>query len=338
MLRLHMSALLSLPFGRSTETVHKNVDNLVAQRQEHFRGNIALEPRGRPAILATENQFHLGTDCMIAASSWAPMLARREDFPFVGLVLPSQGNASFHVGKQQLHLRPGHSGVLLSGMRHEYTGGFCSLSMLMLDPARLAQVSAAMLGIEPAGNVPPMRLDEDRELAMTVGPVSFTRLFNSFYQLLDALRGVNAVLVDQLRLDDQLYRYFAWLLSPALFMSHWSLPGPTSLPKRSLGMLCEYLTAHLSDPITLTDMELLTGLSHRALQYAFFKQFGCSPMQWVRQQRLALAHRQLLSAAHRGDSVTHIALQCGFTNVGNFARYYAQVYGCKPSETMGMSA
>lgn len=333
-----MKDLYALPFGALHPTIHVNVDSIVAEREAQFSGNIALEARSEAPHLANEYTFALGADTMLAASSWAPMFARREDFPFVGLVLPSQGNASFHVGKQQLHLRPGHSGVLLSGMRHEYTGGFCSLSMLMLDPARLAQVSAAMLGIEPAGNVPPMRLDEDRELAMTVGPVSFTRLFNSFYQLLDALRGVNAVLVDQLRLDDQLYRYFAWLLNPALFMSHWQLPDQTSHPKRSLGVLCEYLTAHLSDPITLTDMELLTGLSHRALQYAFFKQFGCSPMQWVRQQRLALAHRQLLSAAHRGDSVTHIALQCGFTNVGNFARYYAQVYGCKPSETMGMSA
>ena len=328
-----MSDLLSLSFGNPAAKLHERVDSIVAQRQESFKGNIALEPLGQHPALALESQLSLSQDTLLAASSWAPMFARREDFPFVGLVLPGKGTASFRVGKQPLNLRPEVAGVLLSGMRHEYSGEFCSLSMLALNPTKLAHVSRAMLGIDPDSHVASMRLHEDREVPMVAGPVAFTPLLNSFYQLLDSLYDVESVFLEKLGLDDQLYRCCAWMLNPAAFMAQWQTAVTQGKPRRSLAALCEYLIAHVSEPVTLTDMELFTGLSHRSLQYAFFKNYGCSPMLWLRKQRLALAHRQL-SFPQETDNVTSIAINCGFTNIGNFAKYYFQVYGRKPSETL----
>jgi transcriptional regulator GlxA family with amidase domain len=53
----------------------------------------------------------------------------------------------------------------------------------------------------------------------------------------------------------------------------------------------------------------------------------------ARRVRLAEA-RGMLCAANPGMTVTSIAFDCGFGNLGEFARYYQASYGELPSETL----
>jgi len=69
------------------------------------------------------------------------------------------------------------------------------------------------------------------------------------------------------------------------------------------------------------------------LQYAFFERFGCSPMHWVRDQRLNLVHHRLKNA-HEGETVTSIASSCGFTNLGAFSALYQEHFKELPSATL----
>jgi transcriptional regulator GlxA family with amidase domain len=74
-------------------------------------------------------------------------------------------------------------------------------------------------------------------------------------------------------------------------------------------------------------------MSRRKLHYAFLKRYNCTPMQWVRAERLTLVHNQL-NHAIPGDKVTSIALNCGFNKPAAFAEYYNKRFGELPSATL----
>lgn len=98
----------------------------------------------------------------------------------------------------------------------------------------------------------------------------------------------------------------------------------------------EYIEANASNPITLADVAEITGVSERSLQNAFKKAKGLSPMQYLREVRLEMANRALLVAAP-DESVTPVAISCGFRQLSRFARQYKDRFGELPSETLQRS-
>ena len=63
-----------------------------------------------------------------------------------------------------------------------------------------------------------------------------------------------------------------------------------------------------------------------------FEQHECSVTQWIWQERLALAHRQLADPAHSSRSIGDIALGCGFSTQAHFAREFKQRHGLTPTQ------
>ena len=92
----------------------------------------------------------------------------------------------------------------------------------------------------------------------------------------------------------------------------------------------------LAEPLTLTQVCAGIGVCPRTLQKAFKDELGCSPMQWLKQRRLAAARHRLLSATH-GETVTDIVSSIGITHLGRFAVEYRQRYGVTPSSTLATS-
>jgi AraC-like DNA-binding protein len=95
----------------------------------------------------------------------------------------------------------------------------------------------------------------------------------------------------------------------------------------------EFIVAHLAEPISLGDLERVSGLAARTLQVAFRKFLNCSPREWIQQRRLLLARERLLSGADVA-TVAAVAESCGFTRLGAFAAAYARRFGESPSETL----
>lgn len=60
--------------------------------------------------------------------------------------------------------------------------------------------------------------------------------------------------------------------------------------------LLEWVQVHLHTPITPTELSRRSAYSQRNLQYLFQRRFGCSPMQWVKRQRLSAVHADLQRA------------------------------------------
>jgi transcriptional regulator GlxA family with amidase domain len=83
------------------------------------------------------------------------------------------------------------------------------------------------------------------------------------------------------------------------------------------------------EPLTLAEAAACAGCSVRALQLAFRRCRGMTPMAALRQIRLEGARMAL---ADGPTSVRAVAAAYRFTNPGRFARLFKQAFGQSPSE------
>jgi AraC-like DNA-binding protein len=95
----------------------------------------------------------------------------------------------------------------------------------------------------------------------------------------------------------------------------------------------EFIEANWDQPITIEALALITGTSARSLFASFRKSLGRSPMALVKQVRLQHA-KEMLRLGGPGVSVTSVALDCGFSNLGHFAKDYYASFGELPSNTL----
>jgi AraC-like DNA-binding protein len=108
--------------------------------------------------------------------------------------------------------------------------------------------------------------------------------------------------------------------------------GPAALRRAA-----EYLTAHLSAPVSLADVALVAGMSVRSLERAFRRQYGMGAIAFLRSRRFEAARRALAAASSEGQTVTEIALFYGFSHLGRFSTDYRRRFGESPSHTLARS-
>jgi transcriptional regulator GlxA family with amidase domain len=95
--------------------------------------------------------------------------------------------------------------------------------------------------------------------------------------------------------------------------------------------VAEYLDAHAEEPVSVADLAAMTGVSVRSIHAGFRRHRGCSPMEFLRERRLALARTRLLSSPE--STVARVALDCGFEHLGRFSGQYRARFGEGPADT-----
>lgn len=95
----------------------------------------------------------------------------------------------------------------------------------------------------------------------------------------------------------------------------------------------DYIHAHADKKIGLAEIAEAAGCSYRTLQKGFMDALSHSPMAYLRIVRLKRV-RSLLQAGGGESTVAHAAKVWGFTNMGRFARAYADQFGELPSDTV----
>jgi len=98
----------------------------------------------------------------------------------------------------------------------------------------------------------------------------------------------------------------------------------------------EYLEANATQPIDIKTVAQEAGSSMRSIYRAFQKYRGYSPTQYLVEVRMQLAHQRMLVAS-ANDSVSRIAMECGFVHLGRFSANYKRRFGEKPSQTIQRS-
>jgi AraC-like DNA-binding protein len=95
----------------------------------------------------------------------------------------------------------------------------------------------------------------------------------------------------------------------------------------------EYVEQNWDQPVTVEALAHVANAGIRSLFFTFKKSRGVSPMTFVRQVRLRHAKEMLLRATPE-TTVTSVAYDCGFSNLGHFAKYYHAAFGEHPSATL----
>lgn len=204
-----------------------------------------------------------------------------------------------------------------------------SFSYAALAPDLLSQVAATA----PVSAEAPVRLTDYHP----VSPAAAQRLRRTIVFLRDH------VLTNTAIRDSPLIASTAPQLLAATVLSTFpntALTEPTVADRhdghpRTLRRAVSFIDDHAQRDISVADIAAAVHVTVRALQYAFRRYYGTTPMGYLRQVRLYHAHRELLAAdPTSGVTVTEVAARWGFFHPGRFAEYYRTAFGRPPYQTL----
>jgi AraC-like DNA-binding protein len=96
----------------------------------------------------------------------------------------------------------------------------------------------------------------------------------------------------------------------------------------------DYALAQIDDPVYVSDLCRVAGVSERTLEYAFKELLGLTPIGYLVRLRLHRVRQALLAATHGSTTVSAEALNWGFWHFGEFSRTYKECFGELPSDTL----
>ena len=116
------------------------------------------------------------------------------------------------------------------------------------------------------------------------------------------------------------------------------IPRSASRHEAIVARLEAYLEAHPDRPLYLVEICAALGTAERTLRAACENYLGMGPIRYLSLRRMHLVRRALLRADRLSTTVTRIAFDHGFCELGRFAVAYRELFGEKPSATLRRSA
>lgn len=266
---------------------------------------------------------------VLTANACTPVHVGVSTSAAVNLIVPFCGVNVSTYDRRSYEWRAGQSAMYFPEVGR---GGYSSTRSVLtvkLDLARLLETMRCMQGTE---DLPRIALDAPRLLPLHKGPISLLNPVQHIGSIIDGL-ATRPDLLAALNLDDTVYRWMGLLFASDKQEEQPKSARVSQSRDRRLDYACDYALSRLESGITLTDMEREAGMSRRNLQYAFTQRFGRTPMEWLREQRLIKARQRLLNPL-ANETVTSIALACGFGKPSAFAQHYRLMFGELPSETL----
>src|SRR6202045_4475750 len=96
----------------------------------------------------------------------------------------------------------------------------------------------------------------------------------------------------------------------------------------------EFLEANPDTPLYLTEICAAIGVAERTLRVACEEHLGMGPIRYLSLRRMHLVRRALLRADPSTTTVTRLATDRGFWELGRFAVAYRALFGEPPSATL----
>lgn len=135
-------------------------------------------------------------------------------------------------------------------------------------------------------------------------------------------------------------------LSRTLFMEHLRLMFQGSAPRltgsKPSNLVAkareaeQYMRENFAEPLSVVDIARTVGVGPRTLHVAFQAAYTDTPWNLLSRIRLEEARTRLLNG-NPGETVTTIALDCGFTHMSRFSGKYREAFGELPSVTLKRS-
>lgn len=271
----------------------------------------------------------------IAANVGSPFRLDCDGNPLHWLLMVHDGQASVSQNGHKHCLKAG-DGVILPGEPWRLQGQHSSTTTIGFDPLLLLSAARALA---PAQWTPPSAVNTPLRGLLplpTRDDATCAALVDAIGLELPAIHHIAQLGHDFLEgflMREQLYRMIAALVFADLRNGHPAAATPPTSRDRRLDRLLDYITLHLAEPLPLHVLESQSNYSRRSLHYAFQDRFGCSPMQWIRQQRMQLALQRLRNP-QPASTVATVASECGYRSVSRFRIDFERTYGSKPSAVL----
>lgn len=274
-----------------------------------------------------------GTATIIRGRSRAGAVAIAGGLTHFVLILAPQGSLELCAGGRRFDILPDRTaGIASAGMeaaarsRH----GMRTLN-IRIEPGALISHATALLGAPASG---PLRFETHIDLRTEAGAgiVRLAHLLEEACAHPQSPLGSPHVLA---HLREALYG--ALLVGQPSSLHHLlRKPAPVA-HARAVRQAEEILAARAAEPLSIAEVAALTGVGLRSLERSFKAARGCSLRDFLKEQRLDLAHRRLRAAAP-GTTVTQILQASGFSHPGEFSLAYRKRFGEAPSQTLRRAA
>jgi AraC-like DNA-binding protein len=96
----------------------------------------------------------------------------------------------------------------------------------------------------------------------------------------------------------------------------------------------DYLQAAGNRPLHISEICAALGLSRRSLHRSFHEIFGIGPVTFLRQKRLCAVYSILRASSPAAATVSEVAIEYGFVELGRFSHDYHVMFGEYPSQTL----
>ena len=280
--------------------------------------------RGMQALNVGELTLIAGRTTPVQSSNHSPLFSCFFAMPFVGSFVTRDGALCDEVGAGDIYLNQDYYATS--------TIGYLSSLFVAIDHKRLERTLRSVSGGQSLRSLGPSVIIRNQDRRSNGGRAGAASMW-ALISLIDQLHGDDPVLPTSLGLDEQFYR----LLSHSLLETCGRtdevirrLDHPRNNRKNPLDDLVDYIRANAHTNLTLTDLEEQSHYSARHLQNLFKTKFDCTPMQFVRRERLNTAMERL-QMAQGDETVTSIARQCGYRFLANFTADFQRQFGVNPS-------
>jgi transcriptional regulator GlxA family with amidase domain len=98
--------------------------------------------------------------------------------------------------------------------------------------------------------------------------------------------------------------------------------------------LKEFLEANSDRPLYLPEVCAALSVAERSLRASCEEHLGMGPIRYLTLRRMHLVRRALLRAEHSETTVTNVATDHGFWELGRFSVAYRALFGEAPSDTL----
>lgn len=331
---LRRQSLVSLPFGERLATVNTDPKAFGDHMATAVPSLSAYEPIGDSKKFRSKSvAIEIGGLKLVAGAN-TPISVHVIAATHCNLLIPFFGTNLTTVGQRKLIWDAGKNALYLPAIGH---AGHCSTRSTLsinIEPDRLQQSARAMLGFGADQSVD-LYLDDARLLLLHSPRRDTAKSWRHLCGLVDTMCEEPELLA-QLGVDELVCRNVVLMFRPDLFEKPATLAQDKAVrvvSQRALDPLCSYIESNLEERITLSDMERVSGMSSRALQYAFLQRYQCTPMQWVRNERLDSA-RDILSQNEQDLTIGSVAERLGFAKHSTFSALFKTRFGETPSTLM----
>jgi AraC-like DNA-binding protein len=292
-------------------------------------GAFRIELKNLAKFEARVNLVQLKGMGLAYGATTCDLSADHHESDFIRVQFAIKGRGRIRALNRETDLNERQTGITPSGVP-SYSAcqaGHARLT-LRLDPKALLLKLEALLGGRPKG---PLTFDPAIDMASPHAQ-RLLQLVNFLTEQVNAVPALPQVVCGELEQAVQVAFLCASHHSFSALLERDDKAPASSLVRN----IEELIESNWQKVIDIERLAAQAGVSARTLFRAFQQARGYSPMVFAKNVRLKRA-RDFLMSGDPSVSVTGVALQCNFSNMGHFSKDFHEAFGERPSETLSRS-